>query len=152
MKESWQLYDYLRRWWCWLLLAFVFGALDGVGYYSIQQHPVGFKATATVSIENPVSQEQGSPPVSVYFSSDLWPTQEAAVADIAISVGRIVDYSEAPVQVQDVRLYRRAAGAPLWKAAVLGSVIGSLLVIGWIYIWEDRRAFFQHLRRMGASV
>ena len=152
MKESWRLYDYLRRWWRWLLLAPVFGVIDGVGYHSMQQHPVVFKATATVSIENPVSQGQQTPPVWANFNSDTWPTEQMAVADVVIGVDRIVGYPKAPVQVKDVRLGRAAAGSPWWKAAVLGSAISSLLVIGSIYILEDGRAYLQHRRPIGGSV
>ena len=101
MKESWQLYDYLRRWWRCLLLAPLFGALAGIGYFSDQDHPTsGYHATATILIENPQSQGRLPPPVSVNFSSSTWPTEQAAVADIAISVRRIVGYSKAPVLVQ----------------------------------------------------
>ena len=40
MKESWLIYNYLRSWWTWLLLASAMGALAGLGYYSTQTHPV----------------------------------------------------------------------------------------------------------------
>ena len=147
------MYGYLGRWWRWLLLAAVFGALAGVIYYSVQNHPAGgHTATATILIENPLSHDRQPPPVSVEFSSGTWPTEQAAVADIAVGVGRVVGYSQAPVLVQDIKLSQSIARSPWWKAAVLGSVISSLLVIGWIYIWEDRKAFSQHRRQMGTNV
>lgn len=157
MKESWLLYDYVRRCWLWLLMASLFGALAGISYYSVQKHPVvdGYTATAEVAIENPVSRKGNSPSVSVNLSTSAWPTEQAAVADIAIKVGRIVGYSEAPVIVRQVKLVnldKSKSGVTWWKAVVLGSFIGSLLVMGWLYIWEDARAFHQHRRQMGSSV
>ena len=136
-----------------MLLAAAFGALAGVVYYSIQDHPAGgFEATASILIENPLSRDRQPPPVSLELSSEPWPTEQAAVADIAIGVGRIVGYSKAPVLVQDVRVHQGIAASPWWKAAVLGSALSSLLVIGSIYIWEDRKAFFQHHRQMRANI
>ena len=152
-KESWQLYDYLGRWWRWLLLAAVIGALAGTGFHSIQDHlPGGFEATASILIENPVSRDRPPPPVSVNLSSETWPSEQTAVAALALSVGRIVDYSKAPVQVQNIELYPRLTGSLWWKTAALGSAISSLLVIGWSYIWEDCRAFVQHRRQMEAHL
>lgn len=150
MKESWLLYDYLRRWWPWLLLVAVFGALAGLGFYSTQVHRTQYTATATVAIENPVSKSETPPVVSVSVRSTSQPTQEAAVAEVTAKLALIASYAEAPVSVRDSEISRRI-GSHWWKSAVLGGVTAVLLVIGGIYVWEDARSYQRHRRQVGAA-
>ncbi len=162
MKESWQYYEYLRRWWLLLLLGPTIGALTGLAYYSSQVHPATYDATATVAIADPTWEpddslppseldEQVQPTLTFSLDSGSDPTEEGAVKSVTSSIARIVSYTNTPVAIQQITIDRNTTDEPWWKPVVLGSVIGTLLVIGGIYVWEDARSYQRHRQQVGAA-
>ena len=61
MKETWMLYDYMRRLWWWMLLGSALGAAFGLGYYSIQDHPVVYMLSATLAAQDLEHTGEGIP-------------------------------------------------------------------------------------------
>ena len=143
MKESWIYYDYLRRWWRLLLLGLAVGAILGLAYYSVQNSLDSYAATATVALGNPNSDPDAiQSPVMITIASDNQSTSEAAIAQVQSAIGRIVDYTNDPVSVPSLELESKIAHA-WWKSVVVGSVLGGLVVIGGIYVWEDALAYYR---------
>ena len=141
MKETWLVYDYLRRFWALLLLFSSLGGLAGLGYYIKQAHPEGYTAQAGIIIENPKSQSLSPPRVYMTIDSGTWSKEYAAMVSAASNVSLVADYSDAPVSFLDLTVDRKTAGSPWWKAVVFGGVLGTLLAVGSIYVWEDAKAY-----------
>ena len=141
MKESWLYYDYLRRWWRLLILGLAVGAILGLGYYSVQDNSESYAATARVAIWRPNSDPDALQfPVMVTVASDKQSTSEAAIAQVQSAIGLIIKYTDAPVSVPSLELESKITNA-WWKSMVIASVLGGLLVVGGIYIWEDALAY-----------
>ncbi|MDP6549420.1 MAG: hypothetical protein QF659_05060 [Dehalococcoidia bacterium] len=137
MKDSWLFYDYARRWLL-LLLSFTLGAILGLAYYAKQVHPMEYTATASVAIEDPVSEAECPPAALIAIATGRRSTEEAAVEDVTSLVAEIAAYASTAVVIRDLQLQRNATDEAWWKAVVLGSAIGALLAIAAIYVWEDR--------------
>ena len=152
MERNESLFGYLHRWWRWLVLASAVGALSGLGYAATQPQTANYIATATLAMENPQSQSETPPAVVFEVDSGKRSTEDAAVADVATTVGLIVGYSAAPVVVQHVSIDPTGSGSIWWKDVVMGSAIGVLLAIGVAYLWEDAKSFQQRRERLGPSV
>ena len=149
MKESWLYYDYLRRWWRLLILGLAIGAILGLAYYSVQKNSESYAATATVAIGRSNSDPEAlQPPVMVTIASDKQSTSEAAIAQVQSAIDRITDYANTPVSVPSLELESKLANA-WWKPIVLGSVLGGLLMIGGIYVWEDALAYHRSRQLTG---
>ena len=142
MKATWLIYDYLRRCWALLLLFPPLGGLAGLGYYIMQAHPESYTAKAGIIIENPKSRSLSPPGVYLTIDSGPWSKEYAAMLSVSSMVRLVADYTEAPVSFRDLTVDRKtAAGPPWWKAVVLGGVLGTLLAVGSIYVWEDAKAY-----------
>jgi uncharacterized protein involved in exopolysaccharide biosynthesis len=147
MKDSWLLYDYLRRWWLLLLIGTALGAVIGIGYYSNQVHPVEYVVTADMVFEDPAYTGDGPiPTVTLAMGPSSLGDGEAAVAHIRTTVAKLASLSDSPVFIRDLSIDRNTTGEPRWKAVVLGSIIGALLVIGGVFVWEDARAYQRRLQ------
>ena len=138
MKESWLLYDYLRCWWRLLLLGSIWGAVLGLGYYSIQDHPVEYVVTADLVFEDPEYSGRGSPPTfTLAMAPTGQPTGDAAIREFRSLLATFANSTNSPVVLQDLSIDVNPTVEPWWKAVVLGSVIGTLLVIGGVHVLED---------------
>ena len=128
MHESWRYYDYLRRWQLLLLLGLALGALAGFGIG--QQQKQLFKATATV-----VASETSFRIVSTKKTSDPKEAVESILNNVkAFSAANAID-----IEVVDFSIQGRYR-SPLWKAMLLGGVVGGLLAFGAAFVWDDVRA------------
>jgi hypothetical protein len=140
MKDSWLLYDYLRRWWLLLLAGSVLGAAIGLSYYSTQEHPVEYIVTADLIITDPEYTGEGSPPRVTLAQGPIdYASSEEAIEGFRSRVADFANNSDVPVLVRRFSIDIRTVD-PSWKAAVLGGVFGTLMVIGGVYTWEDARA------------
>lgn len=151
MRDLWLIYDYLGRWWPWLLLAPTLGALAGLAYFSTQVHHDRFVATADVVIGGPEPEFGAPPEILVTIKSDLKPTQEEAAADLASRVELIANFTKGPASVRGAVIRQFPGGSPWWKAVTLGSVIFTFLVFAGIYVLEDTRTYLGHRRQIGAD-
>ena len=132
MHESWRYYDYLRRWGLLLLLGLALGALAGFGIG--QQQKQLFKATATVS-----ASETSFRIVSTKKTSD----PKEAVGSILNNVKAFSAANAIDIEVVDFSIQGRYRN-PLWKAMLLGGVVGALLAFGAAFVWDDVRALKHH--------
>ena len=148
MKESWLYYDYLRRWWGLLLLGSVLGSLAGLVYYSNQVHPIEYAVTAMVAVENPKSTDEHPPTVLISLNSGFHPTVEQSTAVVESSVTKLVAYTTTPAVTRELLIDQRGISEPWWKTVVFMSVIGVLLAIGGIYLWEDAQAYRRHRNQL----
>ena len=127
------------------MLGLAVGAILGLGYHSVQDKSESHAATATVAIWHRNSDPEAVQfPVMVTIASDKQSTSEAAIAQVQSEISRIIDYTNAPVSVPSLELESKLTNA-WWKSIVIGSVLGGLLLVGGIYIWEDALAY--HRRR-----
>ena len=149
MKDTWQLYDYLRRRWLLMLLGAYCGALLGLGYFSIQDHPVEYIVGGDMVIEDPQYTGEGSPPT---FTLSMPPvrkaTSQAAIDQIRWNVAELANTAETPVLLRNVSIDEYPTGEPWWKAVVLGSIIGIALAIWGVYVLDDARSV-QRRRQTG---
>jgi hypothetical protein len=145
MKEYWLLYSYFRRWWWLLLLGSTLGAIIGFGVNHSPTHPVKYVVTANLVVEDPEYKGEGSPPTVILSKiTGRQATKEGAVEWARKAAIRLARDTDSPVIVQDLSIVRKITDEPRWKAGVLGFLIGTLLVIGGVYVWEDTR---EYLRR-----
>ena len=147
MKDSWMLYDYLRRWWRILLLGTSLGAILGFAYYSNQIHPEEYQGTAQLSLYSSIFDIFEAPTkYSITIDIGTWSNEEA-VAEYASSQAESLSLSTGrTVFVEGLQIDHHPVGSPSWKAIVLGTVLGGLLAIGFPYVWDDARAYALHRR------
>ena len=148
MKESWLYYDYLRRWWWLLLLGPVLGALAGLSYYSSQLQPIESAVTATIAIQDPNSGHGKPTYILTSLDSGFHSTVEKATNAVESQVATMVRYTNGTAVLRELSIDQRGNDEPWWKAVVLGSVIGILLAIGGIYVWEDAQAYQRHRQQI----
>lgn len=147
MKGSWYLYDYLRRWWWLLLLGLTLGGMVGLIYFNSQQHAIEYSATATLIIEDPGAPRHNPPPILLTTETGGKSAAEEAIDSAVYIIRRLGTHADTPVIVPDLVIDRTMSREAWWKAAVLGSVVGFLLAIGAIYVWEDASAYQRHRRQ-----
>ena len=78
-------------------------------------------------------------------TATLPPNQTRHTVESGQTVTSIAKHTDNPVMLRSLYVDQKSASEPLWKAMVLGSVIGALLVVCGIYVWEDARSYRQHL-------
>lgn len=61
----------------------------------------------------------------------------------------MVKHTNSTAELREISIDQRGIDEPWWKSVVLGSVIGILLAIGWLYIWEYAQADQQHRQQIG---
>ncbi len=156
MKESWLLYDYARRWWGLLLIFCVVGAMTGRLLDQSVDNPVAYAATTTVAINAPLWSFEDPPGVSHPYPPPVFATlisstesnRQLAVADIQTQIRRITAYGHILVTSHGIIVDEIPQGdANWWKAVVLGSVLGGLLAVGCIYVWEDAKEYRRQARQ-----
>ena len=150
MKESWQFYDYLKRWWILLLVGCLVGVVSG---YLLNQPTVmakSYSANTTATIRNapiwpydPLMAES-TPPLVVTLDSGAKPTLEDATQALRIKTERLANYSGAAIDRGEIIVDQLSAATDTWKSMILGGVIGGLLAIGFAYVWDDTRAYRKH--------
>ena len=151
MKDSWLLYDYLRRWWLLLLVGASLGAIIGLGYYSTQVHPVEYVVTANMVFEDPEYTGEGSPPkLKIAMESRGHATGQVAIERLRSAVSNLATATGTPVALRDLSIEQENTDEPWWKAVVLGSVLGTLMVIGGVYVLEDARKYLSR-QKIGAT-
>ena len=97
MKDSWLLYDYLRRWWLLLLVGASLGAIIGLGYYSTQVHPVEYVVTANMVFEDPEYTGEGTPSAAGLVLLPIgFPSPEEANAYVQTTVSNLVSATILP--------------------------------------------------------
>ena len=150
MKDSWQLYDYLRSWWRLLLLCCALGIL---GAYLLDEPTVYAKeyfATATLVFpgqiwlpEIPALLGDSRPPQAlISIESGPTATQEEAEAVLKAKVSKLSEYIGNPAERPDIEVQENSQGTwALWKGTTLGAVIGLLAAIGFIYVWTDAQSY-----------
>jgi hypothetical protein len=52
----------------------------------------------------------------------------------------LVSATHTPWVVNDLSIEPKFTDEPRWKAGVFGSIVGILLVIGGVHVWEDAQA------------
>ena len=142
MKEAWLYYDYLRRWGLFLLLGLVLGAITGFGYSLQHDDPLQFKATATLNL---------TARIQIRVISDFNPTVKSAVEsllDTAYMLERV--YIHAPVRIHSINM-ERFGGTLWWKATILGSIVGGLLISAGAYVWDDVRKYQRERHRLEST-
>ena len=146
MKESWLYYDYLRRWWWLLLMGPIFGGVFALGYYLMNTGPSEYTAKLMVAIVDPRPpyHDQNPPAVLASLTSDTLASEEAAVDSARSMFVRMAGYTNAPVEPRNMTVYYEGLGTKWWQNAIFGSVVGILLAIGGIYVWEDASAYQRH--------
>ncbi len=157
MKDSWLLYDYLRRRWQLLLVFCILGALAGHLLDDGRDFSIKYRATATVamdvprwSFKDPPSELRRYPrPVMATLTSSTESSRQLAAANIESQMMRIAAFGPAWVTSQGIIIDEVPQGVWVWwKALVLGSVVGGLLAVGCIYVWEDGKEY-RHRARLG---
>lgn len=144
MKESWFYYDYLRRWWWMLLLISTIGFVGGLIYSNAKVYPVTFDATATIAIEEPGKLPDFFPVVLVSVQTTDAKDAAAAIDSAGATISRLGRYSGAPFTIQDFGVTRSGDNSRWLKSSVLGTVIGMLVAIGGIYVFEDALSYRRH--------
>jgi uncharacterized protein involved in exopolysaccharide biosynthesis len=139
MKDSWFLYDYLRRWWWLLLSAVLFSSALGLAFVAMNAEPPEYVAKATVTITGPATV------VPIVVSSIPWYSQRAAMDALDKDLTKIITYTRTPVKVSSYSVVRLGT-SPNWPQNVaLGSVLALLVVVGSVYVWEDTKAYRRQL-------
>ena len=150
MKDSWLLYDYIKRWWRLLLLCCALGILVAYLMDEPKVYAKAYSASATLAFthhkwvpELPTSLGGSSIPhalVTVEFAPQS--TLENIKAAINAKQSELSAYSGIPVETREIVIRENPQGTWFWwKALTLGGVIGLLAAIGFIYIWTDVQAY-----------
>ena len=137
MKDSWLFYEYLRRWWWLLILVTVLGGLCAIVYQDANAGPPAYTATVTYAIIDPTPPFKKPPAVVASITSGPLDSVEAAVDDARAMVFRVASYTNALVVTRNLVVELQEPETDWWKDIILGSVVGLLLAIGGIYVWED---------------
>ena len=149
MKESWLYYDYLRRWWLFLLLGPVLGGLAGLGYYLQQYTPVEFIATGVFSTPNQIyTFDPGERPINrlgYYFtvSSPIKSTETAAVESLITLAYKLETETGRRFEIQNTKMEQRMETV-WWKLVVLGSTSGAVLALASVFVLEDARNYLRY--------
>ncbi len=150
MKDSWVLYGYLIRWWRLLLVFCVVGALAAHFLDDPPDFPADYTGTATVAIrvpdwsfEDPGLVQRATPPVVMAtLTSSIEPSRQLAIDDVQSQMRRIAAFGPTLVASHGIIIDEKPQGVwQWWKAVVLGSVLGGLLAVGCIYVWEDAKEY-----------
>jgi hypothetical protein len=144
MKESWYYYDYLFRWGRLLLLGFLLGALAGLGYYLQQDFKgVDYKGTAILTLADAkdilvITTARGTQ--DTRSEEAVAETINTIAGDIHRSWKRVTGISA--IRVDPVHQPNT------WKPIVMGSIIGGLLMISIVYVWEDVARYVRSRRKV----
>ena len=141
------LYDYLRRWWRLLVLAVVIGGTAALSYQVANVNPLDYRADVTVAIMDPAPPLQKPPVLVVNLIATELTSEEAAIATGRAMVAAMANYTNAPVVTEDFFVSHRPNLHGWWKDIILGSIFGTLLAIGWIYVWEDTKSYLRHTQQ-----
>lgn len=147
MKDSWFLYDYLRRWWWLLLSAVMLSAALGLAFVVTNADPPQYIAKATVTVAGPkrVTIEDSAATGPINISSVPLSSQRAAMDALDTSITKIITYTRTPVKVSGYSVVRQRR-SPSWiQNVTLGSVLALLIVVGSVYVWEDAKAYRRQL-------
>ena len=131
-----------------MLLGPVLGALAGLSYYSSQLQPIESAVTATIAIQDPNSDHGNPTYILTSLDSGFHSTVERATNAVESQVATMVRYTNGTAVLRELSIDQRGNDEPWWKAVVLGSVIGILLAIGGIYVWEDAQAYQRHRQQI----
>ena len=153
MKESWTYYDHVRRWWRFFILGLCLGALAGFGFYIQQDHKVEFGFVVTIDLkmleESQIIGDTIAPGIiNLQIIGDRFSSEKEAVEQKELAVAQMqaaTVWGEAAFQRAPVEGERQDAS--LWKAIVLGGVIGGLLSVGFVYVWSDILQYRRHRRK-----
>lgn len=137
MNETRQYHDFWLRWGLLLILGFGIGAWVGSVYYFHRDQPADFKVTAEFVISR----------INFTVVSTSKTNGKEAVESIVKLATTLEEKIDRQVVMQTLKMERRNE-TPLWKWTVLGGVVGVLLVIGGIILWEDTRNYVWHRRQM----
>ena len=83
------------------------------------------------------------------FDSSVHLTEEKATHEVMSRVAKVVQYTNSTVVLRESLIDQRGIDEPWWKPVGLGSVIGILLAIGWIFVWEDSQAYQRPRQQIG---
>jgi hypothetical protein len=136
------IYDFWLRWRLLLILGLGLGALVGSGIYPQRDQPADFTVTAHLVMA------PRSPLLEFTVVSLPNPNPKEAVEFIVKIATTLEDKTGEPVEIQNLKMERRNETA-WWKSTVLGGVIGVLLVIGGIILWEDARNDVRRWQQVG---
>ena len=121
-----------------------FGGVFTLGYYIMNAGPSEYTAELMVAIVDPRPPYHKPPAVLASIISDTLASEEAAVDSARSMFVQMAGYTNAPVEAGDMVVYYADLGTEWWKRVILGSVVGILLTIGVIYVWEDASAYQRH--------
>lgn len=140
------MYGYVRRWRLVLLaLGLILGGLAGLAY----DYNRGDLYTATVEVHLRRDVDKGLPHIHFDIISDpVQTTEKAATENVTSKLDQFLAYTNVQIR-SEVVVERNTSREPWWKGVVLGSIIGALLVIVGIYIWEDVRAYRRDRQEAG---
>ena len=124
-----------------MLLSSTIGGLAGLAYYNMQAHSLEYTATAKVTIEGSKLPSQLPREVLVSVQTGGRSDAKEAIDSAGSMIRQIVSYSGSPVVIREIVIDRNMDGSGWWESALLGAVIGMLLAIGAIYVWEDTSAY-----------
>lgn len=141
MNGAWQLYEYIGRWWRFLLLGLIVGALGGLVFFMMQNSPLSYRAVAEISVKDP-GRDGFEIALPISMSSGDHPTPEMANQQLESRSAILLNATPYGFRIGN-RYIQKNEPDDLWKAMVLGSLIGGLLMIGAIYAWDDVRAYRQ---------
>ena len=139
VKAPWELYDYLRRYWWLLLLGVSIGAAGGIGIHIQRDHPTVYDLIATIRLSNVDS-------TTFEIHKRGFHAEEEAIKDITRSIDKLRAVTSTDIGVGSIVVKQIGKSSPAWKATTLGVIIGGLLSIGLIYLWNDARSYLHHLR------
>ena len=143
MRESWLFYGYLRRWWWLLVFGLVTGGAAGLIFYNSQDRTLEYTAKATVAIGDARSREEKPLVVYVSVETGQLATAKEAIDSAGSAIREIGSYTGAPVAIRGLVVDRTVDGSGWWRAVVLGAVIGILMAIGAVYVWEDTHLYYR---------
>ena len=136
MKETWVVYDNLRRFWWLLLLGMTIGAVAGLGIHIQRDNPTTYQVMATIIVSG----------TRFSLQTGQFSTEAEATEDMTMITNIFDLNSSGEIQVDSVSVRQTRNSSPAWKATVLGAVIAGLLSIASIFVWNDARSYRQHLR------
>ena len=109
-----------------------------------------YAVTATVAIPDSRWELENPPYVLTSFDSGFHLTEEKATHQVMSRGDNMVEYTNNTAVLRELLIDQRRIDEPWWKAVVLGSVIGILLAIAGVYVWEDAQAYQRHRQQIAA--
>ena len=109
-----------------------------------------YDASATLVVEDKTLEpEDRPPPVILTLATDSRASEEMAADYITSSVTQMGDYVDVSLDVRNLLIVRRETGFAWWESAFMGAVIGTLMAVAGIYVWDDAKSYLrrQHNRK-----